>query len=671
MFVYAIVSTIVYLQNIAKHYLMKKLFLLCSATASLFFDAAMAQVRLPAIFGDHMVLQRNAPIPVWGWAQPKEKITVQFNGQKLMTTANDKGQWKLALNAVKEGGPFTLQVSGKNNIILNDILVGEVWVCSGQSNMEWTVSNSNDADKEIAAADYPMVRHVKIQQDVSTKPLDDLRKQAVWEASSPSTAGNFTAVGYFFARRLYNELKVPIGLINTTWGGTDVETWTSQEAVTRSSAYAGVFPSSGLNLDSMMAEKEKKAAEKLAPYKSVRLDIGSATALSSPGYKVDSWPEIILPALWEQTLEDFDGTVWLRKTIELSAAEASGKATLKLARIDDSDKTFVNGTEVGGMVNSYDKDRVYTLPQGVLKEGINVILVRVEDNGGGGGIYGKAEDLQLQTSTGSKSLAGPWKMMIEKISGAPGSIGPNSYPSLLFNAMVKPLIPYGIKGVIWYQGENNAGRAFQYRKTFPLMITDWRKHWKQGDFPFLFVQLASFGANNGDSKKGSTWAELREAQSMTLSLPNTGMAVTTDIGQTDDIHPRNKQDVGSRLAAIALNMYGKKVVASGPVYKSMEVQGNKIVVSFDHVEKGLISKGEILGFEIAGEDKNFYPATALIKKDKVVLSSDSVANPVAVRYAWADDAGFVNLFNSAGLPAAPFRTDKWKGITESAKYSIH
>jgi sialate O-acetylesterase len=670
LFVYAIVSTIVYLQNIAKHNCMKKLVLLCSAAALLLFDDAIAQVRLPAIFGDHMVLQRNAPIPVWGWAQPKEKITVQFNGQKLLTTANDKGQWKLSLNPVKEGGPYTLQVSGKNSITLNDILVGEVWVCSGQSNMEWTVSNSNDADKEIAAADYPMIRHIKVKQDLSSKPLEDLRMQASWEISSPATTGNFTAVGYFFARRLYNELKVPIGLINTTWGGTDVESWTSQEAVTRSSVYAGVFPSSGINLDSIMAEKEKKAAEKLAPYKTERLQISSASALSSPGYKDAAWPEIMLPALWEQSIEDFDGTVWFRKTVELSAAEASGNATLSLSRIDDSDKTFVNGIEVGGMVNSYDKDRTYSLPQGVLKEGINVILVRVEDNGGGGGIYGKAEDLKLQTSAGARSLAGPWRMMIENISGSPGSLGPNSYPSLLFNAMVKPLIPFGIKGVIWYQGENNAGRAYQYRKTFPLMITDWRKHWKQGDFPFLFVQLASFGANKGDSRKGSTWAELREAQSMTLSLPNTGMAVTTDIGQTDDIHPRNKQDVGSRLAAIALNMYGKKAVASGPVYKSMEVKGNKVIVSFDHIEKGLISKGEIAGFEIAGEDKIFHPATALIKNDKVVLTSSSVDNPVAIRYAWADDAGYVNLFNSAGLPAAPFRTDKWKGITESAKYSI-
>jgi len=301
-----------------------------------------------------------------------------------------------------------------------------------------------------------------------------------------------------------------------------------------------------------------------------------------------------------------------------------------------------------------------------------VIAVRVEDTGGGGGIYGDSADMKLTIGNDITPLAGNWAFKVEQIYGGANSVGPNSYPTLLFNAMVNPLIPYAIEGAIWYQGESNAGRAYQYRKAFPLMITDWRKHWNQGVFPFYFVQLASYNAENGNSKKGSTWAELREAQTMTLSLPSTGMAVTTDIGTSNDIHPTNKQDVGKRLAAVALHdVYKKDIVYAGPMYKSMKTEGNKVKIYFTNTGTGLMAKnGELKGFEIAGADKQFYPANAMIEGDHVIVNSNSVSNPIAVRFGWTDDAGADNLFNKEGFPASPFRTDNWKGITEEHKFTI-
>jgi sialate O-acetylesterase len=300
--------------------------------------------------------------------------------------------------------------------------------------------------------------------------------------------------------------------------------------------------------------------------------------------------------------------------------------------------------------------------------------VRVEDTGGGGGIYGEGQDLSLVIGNNKMTLAGMWRYKIEKITGAAASVGPNNYPTLLFNAMLSPLIPYAMQGVIWYQGESNAGRARQYAKAFPLMINDWRSRWNEGDFPFYFVQLASFNAGNGNSKKGSTWAELRESQTGTLSLPNTGMIVTTDIGNPSDIHPKNKQDVGKRLAAIALhNIYGESDEYSGPMYASMTTEGNKVRISFSHTGSGLIVKdkyGYIKGFEIAGPDRIFHYAKAAIDGNTIVVYADDVTSPVAVRYGWSDDAGDDNLFNREGFPAAPFRTDDWPGITEKAKYTI-
>jgi sialate O-acetylesterase len=638
------------------------------------FCFAYADVRLPKLFADHMVLQRGKPIPVWGWANANEKITVLFNGQTKTTKAGKDGKWMLQLDAATAGGPFVLTVKGKNTITINDVLVGEVWICSGQSNMEWSVRNTNNAEKEMASADYPMIHHFLVAKDVSAKPLEDI-KAGEWKVCSPETVGDFTAVGFYFARELHNELKIPIGLINTSWGGTHSETWTSRDAFESDDEFKSMIANMpNLNLDSLAAEKSKIMTKKI---QALQPDFGNTVneALWKDNNFDDSkWPVMNLPSLWEQKgFDGVDGIIWFRRIIDVSNSDAGTPAVLELSMIDDNDITYVNGVKVGS-TNAYNAHRKYNVPAGVLKAGKNVIAVRVEDTGGGGGIYGVATDMKITIGDKVQPLAGEWLFQVASLQKGNSSVGPNDYPTLLFNAMLKPLIPYAIQGAIWYQGESNAGRAYQYRKAFPLMINDWRKQWNAGDFPFYFVQLASYNSANGNSKNGSTWAELREAQTMTLSLPHTGMAVTTDIGTSNDIHPRNKQDVGKRLAAIALHdAYNKQIEYSGPMYQSMQVDGNKIIISFIHTGSGLIAKdkyGYLKGFEIAGADKQFHYAKAMIQGDKVVVFADQVSNPVAVRFGWIDDAGEDNLFNKEGFPASPFRTDTWKGITEENKFTI-
>jgi sialate O-acetylesterase len=647
---------------------MKKFIL--AATAFLLYTTASANVRVAGIFSDSMVLQRGARIPVWGWAGKNEKIIVRFNKQVKTATAGNDGRWRVNLDPEKEGGPFQLSVNGNNTVVLNNVLVGDVWICSGQSNMEWTVSNSNNSVEEIAAANFPMIRHIKINTVIGEKPWDDIGRNSGWKTAVPANTGNFTAVGYFFARELYQQLHVPIGLINTTWGGTDVETWTSHEAFAANPEFADMIAKvPTLNLDSLAAIHEKAVMASMMKLQGGLPDKNAVALWKENNFNDSKWPHMQVPGLWEQqSLPGFDGVVWFRKLIDIPAASAGKPADISLGVIDDNDETYINGVKIGS-TKAYNVNRVYHIPAGVLKAGKNILAIRVEDTGGGGGLYGTPSDLQLTMNDTKQPLSGEWMFQVESVQKS-NSVGPNSYPSLLYNSMVNPLIPFAIKGAIWYQGENNAGRAYQYRTAFPLMITDWRKRWAQGDFPFYFVQLASFNSGNGNSEKGSTWAELREAQTLTLSLPNTGMAVTTDIGDAGNIHPKNKQDVGKRLAAVALhNAYGKNNVFSGPIYRSLTTEGNKAILSFSNTGSGLYVKDASLkGFEVAGADRKFYPATAMIEGDRVVVTAANVAVPVAVRYAWADDAGNANLYNREGFPAVSFRTDQWKGITEAAKY---
>ena len=624
-----------------------------------------------------MVLQRNKPISIWGFGTAGEKVTVHFNAQTQSTKTGKDGKWKVMLAPENAGGPFLLFVKGKNQLSIQNILVGEVWICSGQSNMEMPIEGwgkINNYQQEIAAADYPQIRHFKVPQTVSTTLKDDITG-GDWKVCSPATAGDFSATAYFFARQLYNQLKVPIGLINTSWGGTMSEAWTSEHAFSLSPELKYIADAmKNSDIETMMKQRGETLLKTITKVQGSFENNASTINWKNIDFDDSKWPSMKLPGVWEsQGLPDLDGTVWFRKTITIADADAGKAATLNLSMIDDKDETFVNGVKVGS-TQSYNVARKYTIAAGILKAGKNIVAVKVDDTGGGGGIYGLASDMSLIIDNKPQSLAGDWVYRVASIPAAATSVGPNDYPSMLFNAMLYPLVQYSIQGAIWYQGETNAGRAYQYRTAFPLMISDWRQHFKQGDFPFLFVQLATFGSAESNSANGSNWAELREAQAMTLSLTHTGMAVTTDIGNPADIHPKNKQDVGKRLAAIALHdVYQQAGESTGPIYQSMKVDGNKVILTFTHTGSGLLVKdkyGYLKGFEIAGADKHFQYAKAIVEGDKIIVHAEGVTTPVAVRYNWADDASEGNLFNKELFPAAPFRTDDWEGVTVKNKYAI-
>lgn len=636
---------------------------------SVFCFYASAHVKLPQIFADGMVLQRNRPIPIWGWADAQEQVTITFHQQSKTITADENGKWMLQLSPEKAGGPYELRISGKNKVLIKDVLVGEVWLCSGQSNMEFQMYKLPEFKELKSQKLNPQIRQFLVSQDISGTPKEHL-KEGKWAVCNSSQLADFTAVGYYFAQKLYSELHVPIGIINSSWGGTCVETWTSKEAFEGSDEFKKMIASTPtVDMDKIFENYKKSLLDNIYKIQGAEVSTAQERYYNASDFDDSHWPEIKVPSLWEtQQIGNIDGVVWMRKTVELTAEQAQKEGVLYLSKVDDEDITYINGVKIGTQ-NLWDAQRVYQIPAGVLRAGKNTIAVRVADYTGGGGIYGNADDLKIDFKDSAIPLSGLWKFKVVEVKI---EISPNSYPSLLYNAMINPLKPYAFQGVLWYQGESNVPRAKQYKKAFPLMISDWRKQWKQGDFPFYFVQLSSYNEYDGNSKVGSKWAELREAQTEALELPHTGMAVTTDIGNPKDIHPTNKRDVGYRLAAIALNKtYGDQSLSySGPVYQSHEVKGNQMVLAFDFVGKGLQPENQLKGFEIAGSDQVFYPADAIIQNNKVIVSSDKVKQPVAVRYNWADDASVGNLYNKEMLPAAPFRTDDWKMITENGEYSV-
>ncbi|MBL0307981.1 MAG: hypothetical protein IPQ25_18715 [Chitinophagaceae bacterium] len=648
----------------------KKCCLLLAGIVSICLQAR-AKVILPKIFSDNMVLQRNGLIPVWGWADANEKIEVRFNNQVKSVKAGKNGKWLIRLDAENAGGPYDMTIKGKNTVQIRNILVGEVWICSGQSNMEWTVGQSMNAKQEISAANNPFIRHIKIQRDISSLPQNDINA-GDWQICDSTTVANFTGVGYFFAKNLYNELKIPVGLINSSWGGTNIETWISREAFENSDEFKEMIAGMPkIDLDSLSKLKVKGSVMRIEALQGTKMEGMNTSQFRELSFDDSKWPVLNQPQLWEeQSIGELDGIVWLRKTIVLASLDLTKEATLVLSKIDDNDITYVNGIKVGS-TNQWDANRRYTIPPGVLKEGKNVIAVRVDDTGGGGGIYGDAADVKLILYNASLPLSGEWKFQVESVIKTTNQ---NSLPSLCYNAMISPLIPFAFQGVLWYQGESNAGRSYQYRKAFPLLINDWRQKWNNPGMPFYFVQLATFN-NPGNSNEGCGWAELREAQTMTLSLPNTGMCVTTDlVTNPKDIHPTNKQDVGNRLASLALNnLYSKNMICNGPIYKSMEIKNDQVILSFDNIGTGLYTPdkyGYIRGFEMAGKDQVFHYAKAFIKGNTIVLFNEKVENPVAVHFGWIGDASDCNLFNKEGYPAVPFRTDEWKTVTKDEKYKI-
>jgi sialate O-acetylesterase len=621
-----------------------------------------AEVVLPKLLSDNMVLQRDLQVNIWGWAGKGEGISVTIADQKLTAKADENGNWKVQLKPLKAGGPYEMKIKGTNEIVLKNILVGDVWVCSGQSNMEFMLSQANNADEEIAAANFPQIRLFSLDKRISEKPLPNASSNG-WEICSPATAGAFSAVGYFFGRNLYSHLNIPIGLINSSWGGTNIEAWTSMETM-----YS--LPEYRLALDNLKKNNFSKNDQDINILRDVWFkktetdDSGRIQKWQLPETKFSKWDEMKLPQYWEKAgLPDLDGVVWFEKRIELSAQEAENGINLSLTKIDDNDQTFVNGNLVGE-TNNYNALRKYPVPAKFLKAGKNLLVVRVIDYGWGGGIYGNAKELYFETGTTKKSLAGNWKYKVGINLPSPyPTMSPNEYPSSLYNGMISPLTNFGIKGTIWYQGEANVKDAIKYRVLLPNMITDWRKNWKQPDFPFLIVQLANFDA--AASNDDGDWPNLRESQAITAStVPNTGLAVISDIGEAKDIHPKNKQDVGYRLYLAARKVaYGEDLIYSGPVYKSMKIDGSKIVAEFNNTGSGLVVKdkyGYVKGFAVAGADKKYVWAKAyLTPESNIVIYSDSVKNPVAVRYAWDNNPEDANLYNKENLPAVPFRTDTW------------
>lgn len=637
---------------------------------SIFFSSK-ADVTLPEIISDNMVLQRNEPARIWGWADKNEKITIEFNNQKKSVKADKEGRWELFLDPMKAGGPYEMQISGKNKISLSNILIGEVWICSGQSNMEWPMSRVNNSDEEIENANFSQIRILNVPNNLQFKPVDNIPKTS-WSEVTPETIRNFSAVGYFFGKNLFENLNVPIGLIGSNWGGTVVETWTSLESIETIDDFNDKVEKLKTVDEGELNDEQKAREQKIKAMVMDESDglVNGKALWADINLNESGWREAKLPGLWEEDyLPSVDGIVWYRKTIELTKDQIKEDLTLSLGKIDDSDKTYFNGTLVGEMKDSYDLNRVYTVPSAILKEGKNVITIRVEDTGGGGGLYSKPQFLKLSGSNVDIPLSGTWKFKLSplNLNLTSSAVSPNSLPTLLYNGMIYPIRKYTVKGAIWYQGESNASRAYQYRTIFPLMIKDWRKQFENEDLVFLFVQLANF-MQEDQMPRESEWAELREAQTMTLDLPNTGMAVIIDIGEANDIHPRNKQDVGYRLSLPARKIaYGENIVFSGPMYKSMKKEDGKIRISFDHIGAGLEVRnkfGYLMGFQIAGSDKKFYWAKAKVDGDNVVVYSEKVKDPVAVRYAWANNPSNANLYNEEGLPASPFRTDDWEGITK-------
>lgn len=645
------------------------LFAFCFLSANI----AAAKIVPAACFTDNMVLQQKTKAAIWGTEKAGRTvaITTSWNKEKYMIVADGEGNWKVNVATPSYGGPYTITFDDGEITTLNNVLIGEVWVCSGQSNMEMQMTGFYgdvlNISKELAdAANYPQIRMLKIDNKTSFQPRTDVPVKWGWVVCDPKTVHEFSAVAYFFAKNLYDDKHIPIGIINSTWGGTVAEAWTSGDALKTMPDFAPFVKETENGLTQEKVDQKYKddvrawlntINAKDPAYRNGQLE------WAMNGFDDSSWKQMTIPTYWEQAgVPDYDGTVWFRKTIELPSTWAGKELKLDIGGIDDLDDSFFNGNEIGH-TEAFFLKRSYTIPANVVKAGKNTIAIRVFDTGGLGGINKGPVTLSVVGDTTAKiDMAGNWSYHLatelKELPQVPVNPSSANKPTIIYNAMIKPIQAFTIKGVIWYQGESNADRPYQYEQLFPLLIRDWRQKWHEGDFPFYFVQIANYAAK--DQPPAADWPALRYAQLKTLSVPNTGMAVTIDIGDYYRIHPQNKQEVGRRLALIArAKTYGEHIPYSGPIYKSQKVEGNKITLSFEHADGGLVAKGDTLkGFVIAGADKVFHPAIAIISGNRISVSSPEVPSPVAVRYAWANFP-VCNLYNSIGLPASPFKTDDW------------
>lgn len=618
---------------------------------------ARADVRLAAPFSDNMVLQRDKPVPVWGSATPGERVTVVIASQSKTAVADVQGRWMVRLDPLRVATGIPLVAQAKNTLVLGNVAVGDVYLCSGQSNMQFGLSGSQNGAKEVAAANYPSIRLLVVPQKAANTPQSQFASPAKWQPCTPASAASFSAVGYFFGRELHQKLKVPIGLIDSSWGGTIAEAWTSRQTLQTMPEYR-----KGLTDTDAAALAAGDFEQEMAKWWT-RSDLSSQNAgFARAAFDDAAWAEMKLPAAWESAgLPDYDGLAWFRKSVDVPASWAGQELTLHLGSVDDRDQTFFNGQVVGAK-NVWSEMRTYTIPGALVKAGRNTIAVRVLDTGGGGGLSG-GDVLRLERAGAAPiSLEGAWKYKattpLNQLEALPMNFSDNPNQTVvLYNAMIAPMVPFAIRGVTWYQGESNAYAAKQYQTLFPALIRDWRARFGQ-DLGFYFVQLANFHPRTDQPGERSEWAELREAQTMTLSLPHTGMATIIDIGEANNIHPKNKLDVGHRLALAALKTeYGQPIESSGPMMQNVTRAGQQIRVRFSHALGLKTSDGASpKGFAIAGDDKKWVWASARIEGDSVVLSNDAILRPTQVRYGWAENPD-VNLYNSANLPAVPFRTD--------------
>lgn len=663
-------------------------FVITTLCSSVF--AQTTSFEIPAIFSSNMVLQQKTKVPFWGKALPGTKIWVKASWKATaQTETGTDSTWRTSLQTPSAGGPYQVTIKiGDTTVTYKHVLVGEVWLCSGQSNMEmpmegWPPKDTIwGAQEEIKNGASNNLRFFTVKRAFADSPQFDCSGE--WQVSSPEAVAQFSATAFYFGKKLAKELKIPVGLIHSSWGGTPIEAWTNKKYLGQVQEFKDIVK----KLDNA-GEERKRLEDWLAQFSTLDMrgadeskwqhlsfrDLGCAAY----NYNDSQWRIMHLPTLWEETeVGNFDGAVWFRKKVSLPEHWLHKELTLELGPIDDMDETFVNGKKIGEHESSnwWDKDRVYDVSSDLVRSSTMVIAVRVIDNQGGGGIYGDKNKLKLVLKETGESipLAGEWKYLPTAeyrqgrfyIFGGKAeieytrpwlSVDLSPYmPTALYNGMITPLVPFAIKGAIWYQGESNTAKPELYRTLLPNMIENWRGEWNEGEFPFYFVQIAPF--NYGDNTRSQL---LREAQMMALKVPHTGMAVTLDIGNPDNVHPGDKKDVGERLARWALAKdYKKKEIFSGPLYKSMEVNGDKLILSFDYAEKGLILKPKDGGAEflLAGENKIFKTAKAVVSGKQLILTAEGIEHPAAARYAWDNTSSGI-LFNSANLPASSFRTDDW------------
>ncbi len=668
--------------------------------------AGQAAVKLPAIFSDHMVLQQSGSTPVWGKADPGEKILVTLDQRKAEAVTDAQGKWKVALDLKGLAhGPFAMTIEGKNQLVVQDVVVGEVWLALGQSNMEFPLKNAIGADKEVPASGNPLIRQFLVRKASVPQPAEDCAGQ--WVVATPLTTPTFSAIGYYFAKTLQKTLNTPVGIINATWGGSACEAWTSREGLAKDAAIEAGCEARWKAMADYPALKAQFVGEFAEwSHANKREDKHDADAKVYTGAEAakTGWLPVKLPGVINAAGLPANGAIWLRKEITVPPTLGKEPFLLELGEIEGFDGVYWNGELLKETTpENYPGSghwRRMEVPPKLLKEGTNVLAIRV---------YAPAQPVKLTTGNGpfkagAQNLKGAWLAKSEyefpslaadtaaKYPTAPvHPMRPQDIASQLFNGMINPLIPYGIRGMIWYQGEANAGRAYQYRALFSNMITDWREKWGAGDLPFYYCQLPNFNPKKsvpGDAAR----AELREAQAMALKLPNTGQAVLIELGEEDDIHPRHKEEAAERLVKIALARdYGQKVEYAGPIFQSAKGEGDGIRISFENVAGGLIARplpaeyivkssagqmaplvanspgSEVEGFAICGEDNQWHWAQAKIDGGTVLVSSPEVPKPVAVRYAWAENPT-CNLYSAAGLPAAPFRTDSFPEITRNNSY---